>query len=540
MVVLMVLLKVALHWLLSFYKAVRKLKTYGFLHKVPQKSTSNLSKCTTKFQGSAPQSLASNFYGTLLRPTPSHFFPYFMLVAFEGGSLLRALLLLLTSPLLWAFGWRSEVSLRIMVFVTFCGLKTKDVELVSRAVLPKFFLENLHLQGWEVVDLVKGRRVLFCGLPRVMFEGFAKEYLGVSEVLSTELQVVKGSNYFSGFVCCSGLDLKHKGLRMKEVFEEEKADVGLVSSYYNTHDHLLLSHCKEAYIISNTNTTSTMPRDKYPKPLVFHDSRLAFLPTPLSTLSLFLFLPFSIPLSIARIALGILPPYKIMFLLGALTGVHFRLHHHSKNTNTKTADKTHDKKGIVYVCTHRTLLDPVMLATALQRPVPAVTYSLSPISEAIAPMRTVRLTRNRESDSDTMLKLLSQGDLTICPEGTTCREPYLLRFSPLFAELADHIVPVAMDAKGSWFYGTTASGHKGLDPLYFFMNPIPSYRVELLEQVPREMTCAGGLSGSEVANLIQKQLGDSLGFECTGLTRRDKYMMLAGNEGIVKKTKESK
>lgn len=173
-----------------------------------------------------------------------------MLVAFEGGSLLRALLLLLTSPLLWAFGWQSEVSLRIMVFVTFCGLKTKDMELVSRAVLPKFFLENLHLQAWEVVDLVKGRRVLFCGLPRVMFEGFAKEYLGVSEVLSTELQVVKGSNYFSGFVCCSGLDLKHKGLRMKEVFGGDKADVGLVSSYYNTHDHLLLSHCKACKLSS--------------------------------------------------------------------------------------------------------------------------------------------------------------------------------------------------------------------------------------------------------------------------------------------------
>jgi glycerol-3-phosphate acyltransferase len=141
------------------------------------------------------------------------------------------------------------------------------------------------------------------------------------------------------------------------------------------------------------------------------------------------------------------------------------------------------------------------------------------------------LTRDREKDRIAMQKLLSQGDLVVCPEGTTCREPYLLRFSPLFAELTDDITPVAIDVEVSMFYGTTASGLKCLDPVFYLLNPFPSYTVKILEKLPSSRTCK--VSKYEVANHVQCEIAKALGFQCTSLTRKEKYMILAGNEGIV-------
>ncbi|KAG4964426.1 hypothetical protein JHK85_039401 [Glycine max] len=531
----MVLLRLA-DWVLyqllanSCYRAARKMKSYGFhlgylSSKPPLQPSSfpSVTKCDLEGRGSQTL-VACDIHRVLLR---SHsFFPYFMLVAFEGGSILRALLLLLSCPVLWILD--HELSLRVMTFITFCGLRTSAMENMSRAVLPKFYLENLNLHAYEVLASA-GSKVVFTSVPRVMVEGFLREYLSVGAVVGTELHSV--GCYFSGLVSGSGLLVKHRAL--KDYFGDRKPDIGVGSS--SVHDHLFLSLCKEAYVVNNEegkgNPSSVLPRDKYPKPLIFHDGRLAFLPTPSATLYMFMWFPLGILLAIYRILLGILLPYGWAMALGVWSGINLQV------KGNVLEEKSEQNKGVLFVCSHRTLLDPVFLSTCLAKPLTAVTYSLSKVSELIAPIRTVRLTRDRRKDGETMQRLLKEGDLVVCPEGTTCREPYLLRFSSLFAELADEIVPVAVNSHVSMFYGTTASGLKCLDPIFFLMNPRPSYYIEVLGKVPKELTCAGGRSSCEVANYIQQKLACALGFECTTLTRRDKYMMLAGNEGIVHEDK---
>ncbi|XP_042482234.1 glycerol-3-phosphate acyltransferase 1-like [Macadamia integrifolia] len=535
MVFPLVLLKLADWVLYQFFAtrcdlAARKIGNYGFFYRNPSLKSSqhgslfpSVTKCS--LEGRDSQTLVCDIDGTLLRS--ESFFPYFMLVAFEGGSIVRAFLLLLSCPLLWVVN--HELKLRVMVFITFCGLRKKDMKSVGRAVLPKFFLENLNLQAYEVLAST-GKRVVFTSVPRVMVEWFLKDYLDVSDAVATELHSV--GNYFTGFPSDSGLLVKHKAL--KELFGDRKPDIGLGSS--SPHDHLFISLCKEGYVVNkedhNKRGSSVMPRERHPKPLVFHDGRLAFLPTPFATLSMFLWLPLGLTLAIFRLCLGIFLPYNIALILSSWSGVNIRAKGFIPSKSSKRS------KGVLYVCTHRTLLDPVILSTVLGKSLTAVTYSLSKVSEFLAPMKTVSLTRDRKQDGETMQRLLSEGDLVVCPEGTTCREPYLLRFSSLFAELADEIVPVAINVHVSMFYGTTASGFKCFDPFFFLMNPSPSYHVQFLGKVPRELTCAGGRSSFEVANHVQRQLADALGFECTTLTRKDKYLMLAGNEGIVHEKKK--
>ncbi|CAM0957245.1 unnamed protein product [Alopecurus aequalis] len=473
------------------FSPIRRLLRRNLSGRHYRRSTTATAKTTSlpptdKLQG---QTVIVDVEAWLLRSQLSTF-AYFMLVAVEAGSLLRGLFLLLAYPLMCLVS--DDMRLKAMVMVTFFGLREKEVVRVGKAVLPKLFLEETAMEGLEAVK--KARRVVaVCTLfPRVMNKG------------------------------------KH---------EEAFRLVGIGSRMNHRFSH----YCKETYAVCEADKTTwhPLPRGSYPKPLVFHDGRLAFTPTFPAAIAMYTYLPFGILLAIFRSVAYSLLPYRVSIPLGALTG--FR----SRVIAGPPTDGTEKNKagGRLYVCNHRTLLDPITVAACLNKPVTAVTYSVSPVSELIAPIRTARLTRDRNEDRRRMEALLARGDLVVCPEGTTCREPYLLRFSPLFAELTAEVTPVALETRVDMFYGTsTKPASKVLDPVYLMMNPRPEYRVEFLEPV-RTATTNGEEGGHghnkshtiDAANRVQCVLGEALAFELTEQTRKDKYMMLAGNEGIVER-----
>ncbi|KAG2583748.1 hypothetical protein PVAP13_6KG238300 [Panicum virgatum] len=384
-----------------------------------------------------------------------------------------------------------------MAMVAFCGLRRDEAARIGRAVLPRhFFRAAADVPALEAVGaLPEGVKVAAVtrSFPAVMVDAFLTEYVGFDVVVGAEVK--GGARYVTGVMEGGELDTERLGLALKRTEKKKKKD--------------------------------------YPRPMVFHDGRLAFTPTPAAVLAMYIYLPFAVALAVVRIAIYVLLPWRLSSVVAGLTGVRVRV---IGPTPTPAAAEdgaaaAEPRGGRLYACNHRTLLDPVGIACALRRPVAAVTYSLSRLSEVLSPIPLRRLTRSRDEDRRRMSSMLARGDVVVCPEGTTCREPYLLRFSPLFAELAAEVTPVAVDARTAVFYATSPSPvAKSFDSVHFLMNPRPEYIVQFLEAVNTE----SGKSSIEVANEVQRALASALGFEGTALTRKDKYLLLAGNEGVVK------
>ncbi|MQL71000.1 hypothetical protein Taro_003313 [Colocasia esculenta] len=466
-------------------------------------------------------SVMSELEGSLLKGGDP--FPYFMLVAFEASGLARFTALLLLWPilrLLRAAG-KDDLALRVMVFVAVAGVRKSEVEAVARAVLPKFFMDDVDMEAWRAFSSSAGKRVVVTKLPRVTVEWFARMHLGADVVVGTELEVSR-HGLATGF-------LKRKDESAADtvgaLFKDgEGPAVGLGR---RTSSASSLTFCKEHRHPPFLADVKQGNQPTRPVPVVFHDGRLVRRPTPATALLIILWIPLGILLAFVRILIGVAVPLRFLPYFVRIFGGEVIVRGEPPPTPTSTTS------GVLFVCTHRTLMDPVVLALVLGRRVPAVTYSISRLSEILSPIPTVRLSRDRRVDSDRIKAELARGDLVVCPEGTTCREPFLLRFSALFAELTDRIVPVAMNYRVGLFHATTASGWKALDPIFFFMNPRPAYEVTFLEELPMEKTCSAGKSPHDVANEVQRILATTLGFECTNFTRKDKYRVLAGNDGTV-------
>ncbi|KAG8085793.1 hypothetical protein GUJ93_ZPchr0010g9722 [Zizania palustris] len=445
-------------------------------------------------------SVVAELEGALLRDAGT--FPYFMLVAFEASGLLRfaALLVLLPALRLMELMGRGDLALRCAAFVATAGVPRAEVEAVARAVLPKFMADDVDPAAWAAFGSCGGRRVVVTRMPRVMVE----RAVGERAVAD----------------------------RVRALFANgDRPDLGMGRSESATRS--FLPFCKVQLrppFCENDDDVAEKPRCPPFRPVIFHDGRLVCRPTPLMALVILLWLPVGVLVAFVRIAVGISVPIQIIPRIAPYFGGAVVAHGTPPPAFSAGGGSA---SGVLFVCTHRTLLDPVVLATVLgHHRVAAVTYSISRLSEVLSPIPTVRLTRDRDVDAARMRAELSRGDVAVCPEGTTCREPFLLRFSALFAELSDRSAG-GDELPRRALPPDDREGGKAMDPIFFFMNPRPVYEVTFLNQLPAEETCAAGKSAVDVANYVQRILAANLGFECTSLTRKDKYRILAGNDGTV-------
>ncbi|KAK9742433.1 hypothetical protein RND81_03G172500 [Saponaria officinalis] len=477
------------------------------------------------------ESVVAELEGTLMKdPDP---FSYFMLIAFEASGLIRFSILLVFWPiirLLDLFGL-GEIGLKLTIFISVAGVRISEIKSVARAVLPKFYMDEVDMDTWRIFSQFD-KRVVVTKTPRLMVERFVKEHLRADEVIGSEL-VVNRFGFATGFVS----DVGSVSDRVAKLFGDEKPTLGL--GMRNNGSNSFMSLCKEQCLPPFTTKSTIKYLDNHrdtirPLPVIFHDGRLVKRPTPLISLLIILWIPIGVVLAIIRLLIGVLLPLWAIPYVTAVFGGRVVV-----KGKPPPPPSSSSNGGVLFVCTHRTLMDPVILSYVLGRKIPAVTYSISRVSEILSPIPTIPLTRDRHVDAEKIKKELRQGDLVVCPEGTTCREPFLLRFSALFAELTDRIVPVAMNYRVGFFHATTARGWKGLDPFFFFMNPRPVYEVTFLNQLPAEATCSAGKSPHDVANNVQRLLAATLGFECTNFTRKDKYRLLAGNDGTVSFAKNS-
>ncbi|KAK4427782.1 Glycerol-3-phosphate acyltransferase RAM2 [Sesamum alatum] len=333
--------------------------------------------------GRENHTVAADMHGTLL--IGRSLFPYFALVAFDVGGILRLLLLLLAAPLAWFLQrFVSEsAGVRVLIFVSFAGVRVSEIESAANAVLPKHYSEDLHPQTWRVLSSC-GRKCVLTECPRIMVEPFLKNYLGVDFVLGTEISSWRG--VATGFVASGGVLVgEGKAVALRKAFESSSApEIGIADSQA---DFPFLNLCKERYIVPSEQGLRPVKQEELPKPVIFHDGRLVRKPSPFIVLLIILWFPIGVLLSISRLLIGSNSPISLFYYIIQLTGCKIIV----KGTPPRTA-KNSRRTGVAFVCSHKNVMDPLFVSAVLRRSTTCVGYSVSRFTEFMSPIRNCRLT----------------------------------------------------------------------------------------------------------------------------------------------------
>ncbi|MCO5598283.1 hypothetical protein L7F22_052375 [Adiantum nelumboides] len=229
--------------------------------------------------------------GTLLRE--QSFFPYYMLVALEAGGPLRALFLLLLSPIICitSICISHSTAIQLQTFISTAGLKLSDVRAVASAILPKFFLDDLEPAAYRAfLNVSAARECARCVItphPKLFVEYFVRTHLHADVLLASELEVTK-NGICTGFLApCRSMISEGEQLQALELLRMKDAPRTLLHELcVKGQQHVYLSQCQETTVVQQSKIDEKVPRKEYLAPLVFHDGRLVISPTPLASLAI--------------------------------------------------------------------------------------------------------------------------------------------------------------------------------------------------------------------------------------------------------------
>lgn len=155
-------------------------------------------------------------------------------------------------------------------------------------------------------------------------------------------------------------------------------------------------------MVPPSKTARVTAPEKLKSRIIFHDGRLVQRPDPMTALLTYLWLPLGFVLCIARVYINLPLPERIVPYTYALLGIDLQIRGH------RPPPPAPGRPGNLYVCNHRSALDPIIAAIALGRKVSTVTYSVSRLSRFLSPIPAINLTRDRQEDSRRIAALLQK------------------------------------------------------------------------------------------------------------------------------------